>query len=568
MFSRQAANRACWSFRHFLEVPMTHVTRLPALVSLNQLGFQFANGETIFDSLNLSFDRVHTAIVGRNGVGKSVLARLLAGQLKPTCGSLTFQAQVAYVAQTFCAEQGRTVAQATGSANVLQALSRLNLGTASDEDFETLAEHWDLAERLRSHLDEAGLYDIGPEHLTDTLSGGQQARIALIGAFLGSAQLLVLDEPTHHLDAEGRRWLMRKLEQWRGGLIVISHDRQLLNRMARIVELTPLGIKVFGGSFQAFQAQRKIDQAAAQALLDQARTERNRERIRLQREHDTIQRHAAGARKKAETANVSGFERAKMKGAAIDVMGPVRQTHQTRKNGLDARLWDANAKVQDEACVAMNLPGTLVPAGRQVFTLVDAQLPWLSKDQPSSCLTLSIVGPVRIAVSGPNGCGKSTLLRMLAGELPPSNGLCITHLPCAFLDQQLALLDDQRSIVEQLGMLDTPLTEGILRSHLALLRLDANRVTQPSASLSGGERLKAAIAVALWQQTPAQLLLLDEPTNYLDLESVQAFERALRDFPGAIVVASHDEHFLTALAPTHTLKWHQSGWQLQFVGLE
>lgn len=545
---------------------MTHVTRLPALVSLNQLGFQFANGETIFDSLNLSFDRVHTAIVGRNGIGKSVLARLLAGQLKPTCGSLTFQAQVAYVPQTFSAVQGQTVAQVTGSAKVLQALSRLNLGTALAEDVETLAERWDLAERLRSLLDEAGLRDIGPQHLTQTLSGGQQARIALIGAFLGPAQLLVLDEPTNHLDAEGRRWLMRKLEQWRGGLVVISHDRQLLNRMQRIIELTPLGPRIFGGNFQAFQAQRETDQAAAQSMLDQARTERSRERNRLQREHDTIQRHAAGARKKADLANVSGFERAKMKGAAMDAMGPVRQTHQVRKNGLDARVRDANARVQDEACVVMNLPGTLVPAARQVLTLVDAQLPWLSKDEPATRLTLSLAGPVRIAVSGPNGCGKSTLLRMLAGELSPSNGHCTTHVPCAFLDQQLALLDDQRSIVEQLGVLDTPLTEGTLRSHLALLRLDANRVTRPCASLSGGERLKAAIAVALWRQIPAQLLLLDEPTNHLDLESVQAFEQALRDFPGAIVAVSHDEHFMNALAPTHTLKWHQTGWLMQQVG--
>jgi ATPase subunit of ABC transporter with duplicated ATPase domains len=542
---------------------MTHVTRLPALVSLNQLGFQFANGETVFDSLNLSFDRIPTAIVGRNGIGKSVLARLIAGQLKPTAGSLICQGHVAYVPQTFITWEGQTVADATGCAPALQALARLNLGHASSEDFDMLADRWDLPERLRLALDEAGLADIGPEHLTQPLSGGQQARIALIGALLGQAQLLVLDEPTNHMDTDGRRWLMRRLEQWRGGLIVISHDRQLLGCMQRIVDLTPLGPKVFGGNYQAFQAQRDIDHAAARMVLDQVRTERNRERSRLQREHDTIQRHAAGTLKKADTANVSSPERAKMKGSARDVMGSVRHAHQTRKNGLDAQVREANAKVLPEECVVVNLPGTAVPATRQVLTLVDVQLPW--SPLPSR-LTLSIAGPVRIAVSGPNGCGKSTLLRMLAGEYSPRSGECFTHVPNAFLDQQLALLDDQCSIVEQLGLLDTPLTEGTLRSHLAQLQLDARRVTRPSGSLSGGERLKAAIAIALWRKVPAQLLLLDEPTNHLDLESIQAFEQALRDFPGAIIAASHDPAFLAALAPTHALKWYPQGWQLESVG--
>jgi ATPase subunit of ABC transporter with duplicated ATPase domains len=172
---------------------------------------------------------------------------------------------------------------------------------------------------------------------------------------------------------------------------------------------------------------------------------------------------------------------------------------------------------------------------------------------------------VRIALTGPNGCGKSTLLRMLAGELAPRSGACTTHVSAAYLDQRLALLDPERSIVEQLGLLDTPLAEGDLRSRLALLQLDAARATQPVHRLSGGERLKAALACALWRGTPAQLLLLDEPTNHLDLESVRAIEAALAGFPGAIVVASHDAAFLAALEPTHTMQWQRDGWRYEPV---
>lgn len=135
-----------------------------------------------------------------------------------------------------------------------------------------------------------------------------------------------------------------------------------------------------------------------------------------------------------------------------------------------------------------------------------------------------------MAVRGPNGCGKSTLLKLLAGQWQAVSGACTVSIPAAYIDQHLALLMDERSIVEQLNLLDTPLAEAELRTRLALLQLDALRVTQPTGQLSGGERLKAAMAIALWRDAPAQLLLLDEPTNHLDLESVLAFEQALRGF--------------------------------------
>ncbi|VVO23645.1 ABC-F family ATP-binding cassette domain-containing protein [Pseudomonas fluorescens] len=544
---------------------MTHVTRLPALVSLNQVGLQFANGETLFDSLTLGFDHGPTGIVGRNGMGKSLLAQLIAGQLAPSFGTITRFADVAYVAQDHFVLNGQTVAQAAGVAEALDALQRLVSGTASAEDLERVDGRWDLAERLRTLLDEAGLPDLDPQQPTARLSGGQLARVALVGAFLASAALLVLDEPTNHLDQQGRAWLLNRLEKWRGGLIVVSHDRQLLSRMQRIVELTALGPRVYGGNYQAYRAQRQTEQNAAQAALEHARSERTRERKRQQREHDTLQRRAAASGKNADTANVSRFERADMKGAATQIMGHVRQAHQTRKTELDAQVRDAHGRVLAHRPTLVSLPGTAVPANRQVFTLVDAQLPWLPPDEPTSYVSCSAIGPMRIALIGPNGCGKSTLLKMLAGDpaWTPRSGICATHVPCAYLDQRLELIDDERSIVEQLGLLDSPLTEAELRGRLALLQLDASRVVQPSGQLSGGERLKAAIAVALWKAPAAQLLLLDEPTNHLDLESVQAFERALRDFPGTLVVASHDADFLAALEPTHCLKWEAARWCFQ-----
>ncbi|WP_175810690.1 ABC-F family ATP-binding cassette domain-containing protein [Burkholderia cepacia] len=545
---------------------MAAATPTGALVALHHVSFRFDDGVTLFDSLDLSIDRTPTGIVGRNGIGKSQLAQLIAGRCAPSTGTIDRSTQVAYVAQQHddAAAGPRTVAQLAALDAPLGALARLADGRAEPHDFDLIGDRWDLAERLRTALDAAGLHDVRADTPAQALSGGQRARVALIGALLSGAGLLVLDEPTNHLDAPGRAWLRAALDGWRGGLVIVSHDRALLADVQRIVELTPQGVRSYGGNYAFYRAQRDADQDAAQAALDNARAERGRARRRLEQEHDTIQRHAAASLRDAKTANLSSGAKQSRKGAARNIMGQVRRHQNDFKATLDERVQQAAARVEADAPVLVSLPGTEVSARRQLFTLERARLPWGIAGAADG-ITWSASGPVRIALTGPNGCGKSTLLRMLAGELVPCSGTCTTHVSAAYLDQRLALLDPERSIVEQLGLLDTPLAEGELRSRLALLQLDAARATQPARQLSGGERLKAALACALWRGTPAQLLLLDEPTNHLDLESVRAIEAALAGFPGAIVVASHDTAFLAALDPTHTMQWHRDGWRYEPV---
>ncbi|ARL36013.1 ABC-F family ATP-binding cassette domain-containing protein [Burkholderia pseudomallei] len=539
-----------------------------ALVALHHVSFRFDDGVTLFDSLDLTFDRAPSAIVGRNGAGKSVLARLIAGRLAPTAGAIERHASIAFVAQhdADAMHDSRCTAAAVARLDApLAALERVARGDARADDFDLLDGRWDLAERWQAALDEAGLPPLDARTPAHALSGGQLARVAMIGALLSGADLLVADEPTNHLDTPGREWLRAALASWRGGLVVVSHDRALLADVERIVELTPRGARVYGGNYAAYRAQRDAEAQAAQAALDHAHAERERERRRLAREHDTIQRHAAATRRYAETANLPSGKRVSLKNSAREIMGRVRRDHRDTKTALGDAVQAAAARIEPDAPVLVSLPGTEITARRRLFTLDAARLPWLPAHARAATVTWSAHGPARIALTGPNGCGKSTLLRMLAGECAPRAGRCDTHVPLAYLDQRLALLDPRRSVVEQLAALRTPLGQGELRSRLALLQLDATRATQPSARLSGGERLKAALACALWRETPAQLLLLDEPTNHLDLESVRAFEAALADFPGAIVAVSHDAAFIDALAPTHAMRWTSEGWRFEPV---
>ncbi|MGP2800710.1 ABC-F family ATP-binding cassette domain-containing protein [Serratia ureilytica] len=527
---------------------MAHFAQSPYFV-LHQLTCQFADGETLFGPLDLAFDRQRCGLVGRNGVGKTQLLRLIAGLDQPGNGHVESHAAVAYVAQQPEIAADTTLAQLLGYGEAFAALARIEQGRPLADDIDRLEGRWDLHDRLQNAFAAAGLPAFDP----------LRSASSLCGALLGEADFLLLDEPTNHLDSAGRAWLYQQLDQWRGGLLIASHDRQLLARMERIVELTPGALRSYGGNYDDYRRQRDAQQQAARADLEHAREERRRTRARQQKEHDMSQRRSAQTLRVVDTLNIASFERVAYKSAAKESLGTLRKQHQDRRDSLDAAVREAYQRVEEEQPVLLALPGSEVSANKQVLVLERLQLPFVSAPP----LDLRIDGPMRVALTGPNGCGKSTLLKTLLGQLTALSGYCHCPLSTAYLDQTLSQLDPGLSVMEHLGLQDSPLAEGALRTRLAQLQLGANRIALPLGSLSGGERLKAALACALWRRQPAQLLLLDEPTNHLDLASSLAIETALADFPGAMMVVSHDEDFLQALRPTHRLNRQADGWRLQ-----
>ncbi|ASL94551.1 ABC-F family ATP-binding cassette domain-containing protein [Serratia ureilytica] len=537
---------------------MAHFAQSPYFV-LHQLTCQFADGETLFGPLDLAFDRQRCGLVGRNGVGKTQLLRLIAGRDRPGNGHVESHAALAYVAQQPEIAADTTLAQLLGYGEVFAALARLEQGQPLADDIDRLEGRWDLNDRLQNAFVAAGLPAFDPLRSASSLSGGERMRAALCGALLGEADFLLLDEPTNHLDSVGRAWLYQQLDQWRGGLLIASHDRQLLARMERIVELTPGALRSYGGNYDDYRRQRDTEQQAARADLEHAREERRRTRARQQKEHDMSQRRSAQTLRVVDTLNIASFERVAYKSAAKESLGTLRKQHQDQRDGLDAAVREAYQRVEEEQPVLLALPGSEVSANKQVLVLEQLQLPFVSAPP----LDLRIDGPMRVALTGPNGCGKSTLLKTVLGQLTALSGHCHCPLSTAYLDQTLSQLDPNLSVMEHLGLQDSPLVEGALRTRLAQLQLGADRIALPLGSLSGGERLKAALACALWRRQPAQLLLLDEPTNHLDLASSLAIETALADFPGAMLVVSHDEDFLQALRPTHRLQRQMDGWRLQ-----
>ena len=535
---------------------MAHFAQSPSFI-LHQVTCQFPTGDTLFGPLNLTLEPSLCALVGRNGSGKTRLLRLLAGLDEPATGHIERFGSHAWVAQQHVISSQTTLAELLGYDAIFAARKRIDSGDYQPDDLALLDGHWDIAERLSEAFINATLPPFEPDKPAIELSGGERIRALLCGAFTAGADFLLLDEPTNHLDRQGRVWFYDQLSRYQGGVLVASHDRELLEQVPRILELSASGLRSYGGNYADYQAQRDAEQQAARAALEHAATERKRTRARMQKEHDDSQRRSAKTLRTVDTLNIASFERVKYKGAAKERIGSWKKQHSEQNEALNAAVNKARERVEDDNPVMFTLPGSQIPEGKQVLVLEDLVL----QHVPVPPLNWRMDGPMRVALKGPNGCGKSTLLKTLLGEMAPRSGSCKVSVSCAYLDQHLSRFDLSQSVMTHLNLSHTPLEEGVLRTRLAQLQLGADKVMLPLAALSGGERLKAALACVLWRAEATQLLLLDEPTNHLDLASVQAIEAVLAGFPGALLVVSHDEAFLSGLTLTHELVWEEAGWR-------
>jgi len=447
--------------------------------ALRHVTLRAPDGRVLLDDLDLHLPAARVGLVGRNGAGKSMLAHLLTGAVLPDAGKVVRSVSVAYVPQTIVPGPQDTVASLADLDAVFAALDRVERGIVEAADHELLEGRWDMPAHWARSVAAAGLRPLDPHAAATTLSGGECTRVALIGALLSEAGMLILDEPTNHLDAPARDWLRTQLKRWRGAALVVSHDRELLDDMDRILELSPAGLRSYGGNYSAYRDARLVEDDAAHAALAHARNARRVADRTRHKQHDAQLKRQAHNTNAAKTANLPAIVLGRRRDNAQAHAGREHARETAAQMQLMEAVRAAAADVNATAEVALLLPDTTVPAGRRVAELIDAVPPYPDDAPP---LTLTLIGPMRVGLAGPNGSGKTTLLRLLEGSLAPRAGRCNTFVPTATLDQHAhALLAPEHTLLQQLAIWECPLPHGVLRSHLALLGLTAEHVSRPSA---------------------------------------------------------------------------------------
>lgn len=536
------------------------------------LGYRLPDGSTLFKSLTFSFSTFRAGLVGANGSGKTTLLEILAGKLAPADGTLARSGRISYLPQTTQLDHSSTVAEVINLADTLAAYRRALGGEASVEDLELIADRWDLPERIEQTFAKLGVAHIALDRKVGSLSGGEMTRVRIAGLLLAEPDFLILDEPTNHLDLSAREFVYELVSSWKRGLIVVSHDRRLLSLVDQIAELNANGLKMYGGNFDFYLEQRNVEREAAEQTLAGARQRLKEARATAQRARERQQHRQSSANRNSLKQGLPKIAVGNLKRAAEKTSARIKGRHEGKLESIRQEVAEARGNLTIENQIKVDLNSSEIPAHKRMIELIEVNYRFADAEHTlwPSPLSMEIIGPERIWLKGANGSGKSTLIDLVCGRKQPAAGeIKLGSTRIALLDQQTSVLERSQSVLENLRRVAPLRPEHELRTLLGRFLFIRDDVLKPVAALSGGERMRAALACLLGADQSPEILIVDEPTNNLDLSSIEALVSALNQFRGVLIAVSHDVTFVEELGVERVLELPpQTGEALTVFGAE
>ena len=527
-----------------------------AKLSITEGEFNLPNGDSLLSNVTLQIHEDRMGLVGNNGTGKSTLLNILSGQLEPTKGYLTRLCSIGYLPQHSDPVPRQTIADLFEIKKELDAMQRLESGEFDQNDFELAESYWHQFSRIESIKTQFDISRLEFTRPLDSLSGGELTRCRLMAILQKEPEILLLDEPTNHLDRQARSYIYSLIQNWKGGLIVASHDKILLEYVDRIAEITHKGLKFYSGNYQVYRETREIEDQAKQNEY-QARTEaakRSRKIAILARDRQ-MRRNTHGTR----NAGKQGLPRVllgKRKRQAENTTARLKTRHEQIVSLFEKQATESRKLLSPEQNLKLDVLTTQIPKSKIIAKCEGVNVIWPGQRHPlwSEPVSFDIYGPERIVVTGPNGSGKSTLLNLMYGKLQPTEGVIeVSSKNIGHLDQLNRDMETNLSVLDHMKLTQGRKQEHELRTILARYGISRSIVSRKVGELSGGERLRCLLASLLGGERKSEILLLDEPTNNLDLESQDILTQAVEKFLGVLMVVSHDDRFLTEINITREL---------------
>ena len=516
-------------------------------ISVQQLSYIHADKEPLFQHINLTVNKgEQVSLVGNNGSGKSTLLRIIEGGLKPVSGEVVCSSQPYYVPQHFGQYDQLTVMQALQVESKIKALQAIIAGDASAGHFTVLDDDWNIEERCLAALSFWGLQHIRLDQPMCTLSGGEKTKVFLSGLQIHSPEIILMDEPTNHLDTGSRNKLYGFIESSRATMLIVSHDRTLLNLLPYTCELDRSTISLYGGNYEFYKEQKEQALAALQNQLSEKEKElrlaKKIAREALERKNKSSSRGEKSAVKKGIPRIMMGA----MKEGAENSTVKLKNVHDDKMSAISSSIADIQTALPNMRQMKTDFNSPDLHIGKILVTAKDVNFGYGESRLWQDPLNLQIKSGDRIRFSGNNGAGKTTLLKLLLGELEPTEGtITRADFKYIYIDQEYSIVQPHLTVFEQLEQFNLfAKPEHELKMILSRFLFPVGTWDKSCSKLSGGEKMRLAICCLMVSNSTPDLFILDEPTNNLDIQSVNIITAAIKDYNGTVLLVSHDLYFV------------------------
>ncbi len=530
-------------------------------ISIQQISYIHPDKEVLFSDLNFAISKGQKlGLVGNNGCGKSTLLQIIAGQLSPSSGVTVRPDDLYYIPQHFGQYDSLTIAQALRIERKQQALHAILSGDASNENFVVLNDDWNIEERSIAALDLWGLGQFTLSYPMNLLSGGEKTRVFLAGMDIHHPSVVLMDEPTNHLDSSGRQRLYDWVEKCRSTLLVVSHDRTLLNLLPEICELEKHQINYYGGNYEFYKEQKTLMQEALQQ-----RIEEKEKALRIARK---VARETAERRDKQ---NVRGEKNNIKKGVPRIVLNALQgksekstsklnSAHQEKAEKLTGERNQLRGSLSPTATLKTDFNSSSLHAGKILVTAKEINFGYHPNSDSNDIqdnndfkqqlwqtpISFQLKSGDRLRIEGANGSGKTTLLKLITGQLQPQEGnLTRMEFTYVYLNQEYSIIDDRNSILEQAYAFNNRnLPEHEIKIILNRYLFPASEWDKSCRKLSGGEKMRLAFCCLMISNNTPDMFILDEPTNNLDIQSIEIITATIKNYTGTVIAISHDDYFI------------------------
>ncbi len=517
------------------------------MLILQNISYTQTNKDILFKNINLVVNRYEKiALIGNNGSGKSTLLKIIANQLDPSNGDQETISKPYIIPQLFGQHNHLTVAQALAIDQKINALNKIYEGSIEEENFKILNDDWTIEERCYEALNYWQLSDLSLSQNLENLSGGQKTKVFLAGIAIHQPELILLDEPSNHLDSSSREKLYDFIQTTSSTLIIVSHDRKLLNTLDKVCELSRNGIKVYGGNYDFYLEQKQIEK---NALNQGIQSKEKALRKAKEKERETMERLLKSdnrGKKKQEKSGMPKVMMDKMKNDAEKSTSKTKDVHTEKIVGISQELQDLRSTLPDIDKIKFGFDSSVLHKGKILFTATEMNFSYKTNPLWAQNLNFQITSGERIALKGRNGTGKTTLIKLILGGLEPNSGTVYrADNKFVFIDQDYSLINNNLSVYNQSQLFNnSALQEHDIKIRLNRFLFDKDNWDKPCSALSGGERMRLILCCLTIGSKSPDIIILDEPTNNLDIQNIEILTNVIRDYHGTLVVVSHDDTFI------------------------